>query len=518
MFTDAQDVITSLKVVSVWTEAPYTGTMLTSTGPRCENCGLDVEDDEIDYEMYSDMDGEDLEHLDGLSLDLQEEFDADLELDEMRHPYYDMHHVRLDHARIHHRFQHPIARPRHYDPSNSDTSEMYSDAEEDEEGSLQDFVAPDDEEAPSSPVHRPGNQRAISISNDESDESDEGGAISNRMPQRRMRAHIRISTPPSAFSVTDSVTNGSDAGDMNSESDMLRNAGWSPLNQEMDSEAEGIYPFRNDNYEDGYESSEDGATDRESDTETMVGNGDSGDLEDRSREDYSETPTPSYAGPPYIPHEHMPENYESLDEDADDDDSEAEGSSVYDRDGDTEMSASPKPRPSRSASVNTDGYGDQNDYPSGSERSISHAPDAPDPFEADPYGGDQWGNLGGTNRIHDVELDDESDDSIRPPPRRRPIRFNQDVQVQQQYDPRISRLFADHQQSLRGAEPARMITLSEETRRYESRNRRMTAYRSQPSRRNDPLRSSRSPSANRIIASSSRIARPPRQYMARGHN
>jgi len=267
----------------------------------------------------------------------------------------------------------------------------------------------------------------------------------------------------------------------------------------------------------------------------MVGNGDSGGDEDRSREDYSETPT--YDGPPYIPHEHVPDDYESLDEDADDDDSEAGLSSVYDRDGDTEMSASP--RASRSVSVNTDSHGEQADYPgdpdeSRSERSVSRVvDDRPNPYEADEWGNiggglnnpyqAEWGNIGGSNQAHDIEDEEESDDSPRPPPRRRqPNRFNQEVQVQQQYDPRISRMFADHQQSLRGAhDSGRMVTLaglSEEARRYESRNRRMTAYRNQPSRRNDPLRSSRSPSANRVIASSSRNSRPPRQYMARGHN
>lgn len=49
-----------------------------------------------------------------------------------------------------------------------------------------------------------------------------------------------------------------------------------------------------------------------------------------------------------------------------------------------------------------------------------------------------------------------------------------------------------------------------------SRNRRMTAYRNMPARRIDPLRSSRSPSVTRIISSSSRGSRIPRQYQRRG--
>jgi hypothetical protein len=469
-----------------------------------------MEDEDIDYGLYSDIDSDtDLEHMDDLSLDLEGEVDAEFDLD--AGVYFDMH---LDHPRFHHRFHNPMPGRIHYD---SDTSGMYSGTDDEEEGSLDGFVAPDEEPARST-VRRPedpSNQRAITISDDE-DESDEGGAVSNRIPRRRARA--RFSPTPSVVTVTDNGTNDSDAGDMNSE--MLRTAGWSPLDQGNDSEAEEQFAFRGHRYGDGYESSDVGQSDNESDTETMVGNGDSGGDEDRSREDYSETPT--YDGPPYIPHEHMPDNYESLDEDADDDDSEAGFSGVYDRDGDTEMSASP--RASRSVSINTDGYDEQADYPgdpneSRSERSVSRVTDdGPNPYEAE-----EWGNIGGLNQIHDIEDEEESDDSPRPPPRRRlPNQFNQEVRVQQQYDPRISRMFADHQQSLRGAhDPGRMVTLaglSEEARRYESRNRRMTSYRNQPSRRNDPLRSSRSPSANGVIASSSRNSRPPRQYMARGYN
>ncbi|TVY35513.1 putative RING finger protein [Lachnellula subtilissima] len=465
-------------------------------GPACQNCGFEMDDEDIDYGLYSDIDDDaDIEHMDNLSLDMEGELDAEFDLTSPG-AYLDMH---INHPRFHTRFPNHMPRPMSYD---TDTSGMYSDADDDEEGSLDGFVAPDDEEEPGrNPVRQPSDQRAIvTISDDDDDdESDEGGAVSNRMPRRRARAHF--SPTPSVVTVTDNGANDSDAGDMNSE--MLRTAGWSPLDQGNDSEVEEQFAFR-DRY--GYEDSDDGQSD-ESDTETMVG-GDEG----RSREDYPETPT--YDGPPYIPHEHIPDNYESLDEDADDDDSEAGDSSVYDRDGDTEMSASP--RASRSVSVNTNGYGEHTDYPGGpadesrSERSVSRVTDD----EPNPYGVEEY--LGGVNQFHDIEDDDDESDDPRPPPRRRQFdRFNQGVAIEQQFDPQISRMFADHQQSLRGAhDPGRMVTMAG----LGERNRRTTAYRNQISRRNDPLRGSRSPSANRVIASSNRHSRPPRQYMSRVYN
>jgi len=487
-----------------------------------------MEDDEVDYEFYSDIDNDvDLENLDELSLDMDDELGAEIDFRPQRYlPGYPNRHVH---------FRHP-AHQMGYDGSES--SELESSEDEDDGGSLHEFVAPDDEEPAEIPVRRSNNQpnqrEPITISDDE---SDEGGAVSNRFSRRRVRVHI--SPSPSVITVTDNnAATDSEAGDMHSEAELLRDAGWSPLDQGNDSEAEEQFPFNRNRYGDGYGSSDFGQSDNDSDTETMVGNGGSDNDEDRSREELSQTPT--YDGPPYIPHEHMPDNYESLDEDADDDDSEAGFSSVYDRDGDTEMSASPRasrsasvntdgygygegmsasPMTSRSVSVNTNGYDNQADYPEEprSESSVSRST----PDDESRYYGFGSENFGDANEIRNIE-DDSDDDSPRPPHRRQPNRLSQEVQVQQQYNPRISRMFADHQQSLRAEQPSRMVTLggwSEDSRRNDARNRRMTAYRHQPSRRVDPLRSSRSPSANRVIASSSRNSRPPRQYnFARGHN
>lgn len=481
-------------------------------GPLCHHCGYEMDEEDYDYDLYGDILTDEAD-LDDLELDLDGD-DVDSELDfnaGPQDPYLD-----LDLP-----LPYPPPRRRHFRArdfeSVSGGSSMYSNADEDDDedeeeaGSLQDFVAPDDEDPTGATVHQPNNpsrqQHAITISDDE---SDEGGAVSNRIPRRR---RFRWSATPSVVTVTDSATNDSDIGDLNSEAGMLRDAGWSPLDQGNDSEAEEQYAYQgNRHHGDGYGSSDLGQSDN-SDTETIGGHGGSDGDESRSREDFSQTPT--YDGPPYIPHEHLPE-YESLDGDADDDDSEA-GSSVYDRDGDTEMSASPSA--GRSITTDSDEFDEQADYPDEprSERSTSRLT----PGEPDYYTNEMYENLGQANQFRTLEED--SDDSPRPPVRRQRHRFSQDVQVNQQYDPRISRIFADHQQNLRDMQPARVVTLNglnEDARRQNDARRRINAYRNQPPRRNDPLRSSRSPSANRIIASSSRNSRVPRQYNlpGRGYN
>jgi hypothetical protein len=246
------------------------------------------------------------------------------------------------------------------------------------------------------------------------------------------------------------------------------------------------------------------STEEESDTETMVGGGASDeDDEDRSREDLSETPR--YEDVSDLNHWHRRESrvqplvrdqtsqsYTSEDEEADDDDSEAGQSSIMDRDGDTEMSVSPGAlRGSRSVSISSDGNG--------------HAIGQ---------------NLGVANEIHEID-DDSSDSSIRLPPGNRRRRYHQNPRVQQ-YDPRISMMFAQHQQSIRGAQSQQndVEELESGVQRIEpaSRTRRMTAYRILPPRRADPLRSSRSPSATGVISSTNRTARAPRQYTRRAHN
>ncbi|KAH8676870.1 hypothetical protein BGZ60DRAFT_429340 [Tricladium varicosporioides] len=473
-------------------------------GPVCVNCQTELDD----FHDFSDFDEDaDLDELDALSLDLDEELDAEfeemhghhnfMEMPPFRHPYVHFHR--------HHHHHGPDEATDQSDISNSDASDMNSEDDEDDGGSLADFVAQDDEEPirrPSRRLHNRSSQpQPIEISDDD---SDEGGAVSNRIPRRRARVEGSSSPSPSLLTVTDNGTNDSDAGDANSEADMLRHAGWSPLDQGNDSDADDQFQFRQ-----GYGYEDDDVSDEDSDTETMVGNGASDDEEDRAREGFSETPTYDHgAYPPYIPHEH----YSSLGEEADDE-SEAGYSSVYDRDGDTEMSVSP--RAGRSVSVDTNGYERPIDYPEGSVsgRSMSCSTDADGPS---PYDTEINQNLGVANQVHDIE-DDSEDSPIRPPPRRLPRRYHPNAQ---QYDPRISLIFAEHQQSMRGTrgQPAGLDELEYEVRRVEpaSRARRMTAYRVQPARRNDPLRGSRSPSATRVIASSSRLGRVQRHYRSSG--
>ena len=203
-----------------------------------------------------------------------------------------------------------------------------------------------------------------------------------------------------------------------------------------------------------------------------------------------------------------------------DDHAETEFPHSMDRDGDTEMSASPGPNSSRSVSVSTDGHR----YDMNGEGEIYGCDDGGTPrghrgVSVNTDGYDDMGeNLGVVNEIHTIE-DDSSDGSIQPPPRRRPRQRLGNPRVFQT-DPRISMMFAEHQLSLRGAQNQQGLDDFEaEVRRAEpaSRNRRMTSYRLQPPRRVDPLRSSRSPSATRIISSSNRVARPLRQYQRRYH-
>jgi hypothetical protein len=500
-------------------------------GPACRNCGAELDED--DY-GFSDMeDDADFDGLDALSLEMDDDIDLDL-VDEnyfgfrhahyppWRHGHINVHHVDLDGT----------------DGTDSEDSE--------DPGSLEDFVEDDEE-----PIRGPGRSNArasqavaIEISDDE---SDEGGAISRHIPRQRTR-NLRSSVPSSP-SVTSNTDGATDVSDTNSETDRLRRSGWSPLDQGPDSDLEDQFQFRT-----GYEYTEDEqASDENSDTETIGGNGPSDDDEnDTSRDSLS--PTPTYTGGdgyiPFIPHEQiaMPNDYSSasgVDDDsrprdyspvstvssnryssmneADDDSVPREfsplsppylpnfSSPVRDRDGDTEMSVSPRASRDVSVSYDTDEPNSTSNYPeSRSSRSMSRSN-----YENAPETNSHVAqSLGVANEI--VEIDDDSDTPIRPV-RRRNIRNRRQSPNERarQYDPRISMIFAEHQQSLRSEpEQADLEELDNEIRRVEPgpRIRRMTAYRHQPSRRNDPLRMTPSPSATRVIASSSRVSRPPRNY------
>jgi hypothetical protein len=499
-------------------------------GPSCLNCGGAIDDDR---DGFSDVDDEE---LDDLELDLDEELQAELGMGLHDHFFASLPRVdearsvfeaarrRLQEHRHHHHHLHHLESS---ELSNSEDSELDSEADDDDGGSLQDFVVRDDEEPPR-PIGRIGaRNRQVTLLSD--DESDEGGAISSRRPRRRNVAPS-ISSP--SVAVTDESTNGSEVGDMHSEADLLRHAGWSPLDHGTDSDPDTPNPYGG-----GYGSTLDGhESDEESDTntETMIGNGATDDEDDHLRDDMSETPT--YGHPDYTHYGHAV--YEHLGDDTDDDSSDAQSSVVMDGDGDTEMSVSPDAR--RSVSVSTNPYRQDSESRSTRELSVSTnydygqesvSRDSRETSVSTNGGGRGYQqppqNLGVANQVHDV-ADDSSDASIRPPQRRRRPRNNFNARVQQ-YDPRISMIFAEHQQSVQGTRdrPAELLEeldvwAQSDVRRVvepASRNRRMTAYRMMPTRRVDPLRSSRSPSATRIISSTDRATRLPRQYVrSRNYN
>jgi hypothetical protein len=505
-------------------------------GPACENCGIELDVDDFFSDIDDDFDADALEDLEsGL-----EDIEVDAEFAE-RHPYLDLgdgrpprwHAAFVQHVHNHHRYP------------TSDPSEG-SDMDSDEEGSLQGFVVPDDQEPNGEAGQDPNNRRitTITISDDEDDESDEGGAVSNGRPRHRGRQLTPAA--PSVISLTNTSVNDSEAGD---EADMLRHAGWSPLDQGNDSDADGHLDYGYDGYHTAQGATEDERdSDDESDTntETMAGYG----YEDYEGREPSLTPSEEQLHRSH-PEYHMFNPYEVNVHPSDehfDADSELEISSDLehstDRDGDTDMTPSPRAsRASRSVSVastiNANGiayprnpYSESrssrgvsvstNPYSEVSESSMQRfeeAHGAAEDAEAARLG---FGRVSMAHELHDLEQAiASSDSSIRPRPRRLPRRYHPNSRGQQ-YDPRISMIFAEHQQSLRGTQN-NSIGLDDlwddEVRRVEpaSRHQRRNSYRNMPARRVDPLRSSRSPSATRIIhIADRRSSRVPRQYPRRG--
>jgi hypothetical protein len=449
-------------------------------GPNCTHCLLPVDNEYFsdDDQFDNDIDAEDLE------------FDMDSELAGPYHHHFG-HFIGIPHFGLHH-FPHHHHHHHHHGESvtsNSEDEDDFSgteddeDEEDDEDNSLQDFIVRDEEEvyvnpdfenglrrrqrapATSEPYDNANNANPITISDDD---SDEGGAVSARRPRRGPLGtrNARLGRP----SVIE--LSSSEAGDLSEDATMLRNAGWSPLSQGNDSEAE----VSEEHY--GYEDGDDD----EGDTET-VGNRASDDddgEDDRSRSELSETPRTHYF------YGEATSSHASGDYD-----SEGGTPSAIDRDGDTEMSASPRAsRTSRSPSINA-----------GAE-----------------YGYERGENLGVTTQVYN--LDGDSDDSIiRLAPRRHRPRAQRNVGMSQ-YDPRISMIFAEHQQNIRGVQDYHtgLRELDGETQRVEpaSRSRRTNAYRYRPHpRRGDPLRAPTFPSVDRVVSSSVRAVRPPRQYLVR---
>ncbi|KAL2064753.1 hypothetical protein VTL71DRAFT_3891 [Oculimacula yallundae] len=601
-------------------------------GPECIYCGLGIEG------PYGFSDAEDdlgLDELDDVEIDFDEDDDLDSEIGAefyLQHgphfhhghfgaPFLDVaarnpvppHLAHLHHHRHHNRFhEHNPALLSGSEDLSSDIGDNDSESV-DSDDSLNDFVVQDD-----APSNRPANggspglesNNAISLISD--DESDEGGAISNRRPRHRARARmspidISSETPseaadsldghqeleptsaerfrsPSVLTVTDTDTNASEA---DGQAEFLRRNGWSPLEHGDDSDAEGpILPYGHQRRYGSLDTSDEDDSDDDSDTGTETAENAHTDEDARFRDSLSQTPVPLedryqshiQAGTNFFhghPYEHQEE----------DPDNESDMHSVTDYDGDTDMTpASPQSRDSRSVSANPyfnnrslsrdfeDNFGDQT--PRG-ERGMSINTTESSQSGSGYDGFNQYDdeeeersrlaqrlrqlrneaseqenarlqqqlnqlrnihrpaqNLGPSNSLRQVE--DESSDSSPRPAGRRSRRPQVAASVQQQFNPQLSNMFVEHRAAtVRGSqenpisfeewdepksEPSEQEVFLVEPAASRNSNsaRSMTAYRHMSARRVDPLRSSRSPSSTRVISSSQRNNRLPRQYSRRG--
>jgi hypothetical protein len=404
------------------------------SGPMCENCGMDFqgEEEEIDIDGFSDVDA-DLSiddfgyHVD---LDAESDDDDDAELEDIdsvaQGPGFfgEQGSPLVTHlgpnvlawgpARI-------IRGPRAASiSSNSENSE-----DEEETESMRDFIE-DDENGYGEPgsYHSPGSASHVSLSsrgpesviddNGDADESsDEGGAVSTG--RRRAQALWAAARgTPSVVTVSDSAST-SEAGDLAEESRRLQESGWSPLEQEPDSDYGEHQPFV----------AHGGSVD--SDTDTTVGNQASDEEDDdRHRENGSATPVwaTSEAAKPHFYHGGHAQSIQSRstedESDVDGYDSDVQETNFTDREGDVEMSVSPiSSRRNSTASGTPDRR---------ARRSVEI--------------------LGQANTIYEIE-DDSSDGTVQPANRRRraPRYFRHSHTPG--YDPRISMMFAQHQLDLR---------------------------------------------------------------------
>jgi hypothetical protein len=507
-------------------------------GPICTQCGTFI-DGSPDYSDDGFFAGDlnDLEDLDELELDLDEEDENFRHHHMIGFPHFGgyPHFRHPQHNHLHH-LHHHHGGPDSEGPSESSDMEENSEDDEEDSGSLQDFVVDDEDDGHHrAPANNSNNQQTaqqtITIIDDD---SDEGGAVSNR--RRRRGGPIVISSSPvgDAGSV-----NSSEHDEIPSEADMLRSeSGWSSLDTEDERELDDTGLSRYHHYE---SASEDQQTDDESDSNTMRnGPSDEEDDDHEPRSDMQRIARHIY--------DVSPVSYETENEEDDDELEECYdgGSEVAfahntDRDGDTEMSVSPRTsRSSRSVSVeqydydrapggspwSEDVYRYDTDDGQGTPRalrgsSVSQVTTRSQPREPSVESGpdeydDMGENPGNTHQLHDVE-GDSSDASVTPLSRPRRRRNRIPNQLIQQTDPRISMIFAEHQQSLRavqmGQDNMNSVAQGAET---GSRQPRMNPY-LVPMPPN-PLRNSRSPgvasgSGPRFhISSSTRGTRGPRQY------
>lgn len=417
------------------------------------------------------------------------------------------------------------------------------------------------------------------VSDDESDDEGGAISNGRSRRRRVPGAFVSSSPPPpavpDALSISDDSTHESDYDESLSEAELrLQSAGWSPLDNGNESEVEAREPY---DYEyGGYATNEDDHDDQRSDTTTETIDGNAAiyhEGEDESQGDLSDTShsqTPTYNNESYgrgttsyidygAADAYATEYYQHLGEDDDDEGanefSTAEGASI-DGDGDTEMSISTR-EGDRSRSNTRD---------TSTARAMTYAADYNEHYEARGDRGVSVTDNGHPDDVSDYDYgmpasniyvanampggeEDSSDSSIRPAVRRQPRQPRQyvqpareNVQVFHHTNPftpvphtrqggRANPVYIEVAGRSGGSrrDPIQIDGacdgweddfrhLGGELRRLmepASGDFRMTAYRSMPVRRADPLRSSRSPSASRVISSSSRTTRPPRHYSRR---
>jgi len=469
-------------------------------GPTCEHCGLDFEGDEeeIDIDGFSDVDADLSIDEFGYHVDLDAESDEDDDEDDaeledidsvVQGPGYfgGQGSTLVTHlgpnvlawgsSRI-------IRGPRGASiSSNSENSE-----DEEETESMRDFIEDDENDygEPGS-YHSPGSASHVSLGsrgpesvvddndNGDADESsDEGGAVSTGR-RRAQAAWVAARGTPSVVTVSNSAST-SEAGDLAEESRRLQESGWSPLEQEPDSDYSEHQPFV----------AHDGSVD--SDTDTTIGNQASDEEDDdRHRENGSATPVwaTSQTAEPHFYHggraqsiqSHSLENQSDVDEY----DSDVHETNHTDQEGDVEMSVSPvSSRRNSTASGTPDRR---------ARRSVEI--------------------LGPANTIYEIE-DDSSDGAVQPANRRRRAPRYLRHSHTPGYDPRISMMFAQHQLDLRDV-TARQSPYFEPA----SRSRTATSYRLLPPR--GPGSSSHPSTSPAVILTSvsNRPNRVQRQYPRR---
>jgi hypothetical protein len=477
-------------------------------GPVCENCGTDFEGDEeeIHRDGFSDVDADLLIDELGYPVDLDaesddEDEDEDEDDEDDDDELEDIHSVVQGPEFFGEQGSPLVTHLGHHEPnvlawgssriirgprgaSISSNSENTEDEEETE--SMRDFIE-DDENGygEPGPYHSPGSASHVSLSsrgpesiiddNDADESSDEGGAVSTG---RRRAAWAAARGTPSVVTVSDSEST-SEAGDLAEESRRLQESGWSPLEQEPDSDYGEHQPFV----------AHGGSVD--SDTDTTVGNQASDEEDDdRHRENGSATPVwaTSQATEPHFYYGGRAQSIQSHStedqSDVDEYDSDVHETNFTDPEGDVEMSVSPV---SSRRNSTTSGPPDRR-----VRRSVEI--------------------LGPTNTICEIE-DDSSDGTVQPANRRRraPRYFRHSHTPG--YDPRISMMFAQHQLDLRDV-TARQSPYFEPA----PRSRTATSYRLLPARGSGPSIHPYASPAVILTSVSNRPNRVQRQYPRRYFN